>query len=125
VVDPPLPEPRAELVERRELGGAPDRHPYRRAVGEAVLADHVQRHQLQLALDRPPGLAEQVPHDSGEQRVRRARVPGEAVLGDRGQRAAEGGGPLDQRDVVAELREAHGGGQATEATAHHHDPHGR
>ena len=40
----------------REPPGTADR----RAVLEAVLADHVERDQLQLALDRPAGLAEQV-----------------------------------------------------------------
>ena len=79
VVDPPLPEPGAELVERRELRGPPVRHPHRRAVLEPVLAHHVERHQVQLALERPAGLAEEVAHHRRQQRVRRPRVPGEVV----------------------------------------------
>ena len=63
------PRPGAELVERRELRGpGAAGQPDRRAVLEAVLADQVQRHQVELALQRPAGLAEQVADDGRQQR---------------------------------------------------------
>ncbi len=120
------PEARAERVEGRELGGSRAAgQPQRRAVGEAVLADHVERLEVELALERAARLAEQVAHDGRQERRGRSGVPGEAVALDRGQRAAEVLGALEERDLVAELGQPGGGGHAAEATTdHHHTSHG-
>ena len=77
---------------------------------------------LQLPLDRPTALAEEVADHRGHQRRRGPGVPREAVLADRGHRAAEGVQPLEHRDLVAELGQPGRRGQAAEPAAHHDHP---
>ncbi len=86
-----------------------------------MLADHVERHEVELALQRPAGLAEEVAQDRRQQRGGRPGVPGEAALGLDAQGPAEGGRPLQQRDVVAQLRQPHRRGEPAEAPTDHHD----
>jgi hypothetical protein len=90
-----------------------------------VLADRVERLQVELALQRTARLAEQVADHGGEQGARGAGVPGEAVVLDRGQGAAEVVGTLEEGDVVAQLGQPRGRCHAAEpATDHHHARHG-
>ena len=126
VVDPLLPQARTQALEGRELGGSGTAgDPDRRSVAEAVLADRVERLQVELALQRTARLAEQVADRGGEQGARGAGVPGEAVVLDRGQGAAEVVGTLEEGDVVAQLGQPRGRRRAAEpATDHHHARHG-
>ena len=95
------------LVDRGELGGAAaGGQPQHGAVGEAVLAHRVDRHQLELALQRAAGLAEEVAQHGRERGGGRAGVPGVAVLLEQPERPAQRGAGLDQRDVVAQLGQA-------------------
>ena len=117
----PRPAPSA-CVDRLELRGpAARRHREHGAVVEAVLAHRLDRHQLQLALEGPAGLAEQVAYD-GRQRGRRgARVPPVAVALDEPDRAAEPVEPLDEGDLVALLGQPGRGRRTPEATSDDHD----
>jgi hypothetical protein len=95
---------------------------------EAVLADRVERLELdaQLGLERPAGLAEEIADHRRHQGRRGRRVPGEAALADRCQRATEVRGSFEQRDLVAELGQPGGRRHPAEpATDHHHPRHGR
>ena len=122
VVDPSLTESAAQLVERRELRRPPDRDPHRRTVVEPVLAHDVERHQVELAFQRPAGLAEEVAHHGRQERVRRPRVPGEAVLRHLRQGSAQLVRALHERDLVAQLRQSDRGGESSEATSDDDDP---
>ena len=126
VVDPLLPQARTQALEGRELGGSGTAgDPDRRSVAEAVLADRVERLQVELALQGAARLAEQVADHGGEQGARGTGVPREAVVLDRGQGAAEVVGALQEGDVVAQLGQTCGRCHAAEpATDHHHACHG-
>jgi len=125
VVHPLLPEAAPEDLERLELGGAAGREHQRAAVLEPVLPQAVQLDKLELLLQRAAGLAEQVAHDSGQQRVGRGAVPLEPFGRHRCQGPAELA-DLHQGHVVAQLGQAEGAGQTTETAADHHHPgHGR
>ena len=125
MVDPLPAEARAEGLEGRELGGSRAAgQPHRRAVGEAVLADQVERLEVELALERAARLPEQVAHDRRQERRGRTGVPREAVVLDRRQRAAEVLGALEERDLVAQLGQPGSGRHAAEAASdHHHTSH--
>ena len=70
VVDPAPAEPRRRARRRPRSCAArePPGSPSTGAVLEPVLADAGQRHELELPLDGPPGLAEQVAHHGRQQR---------------------------------------------------------
>ena len=92
---------------------------------EDVAAQGLHRHQLDLALQRPPGLAEQVAHHRGEQRVGRSGVPAEAVLLDVADGSAEVLRALQDGHLVADLGQSRGARQpAVPAADHHHSRHG-
>jgi hypothetical protein len=112
-------------LDGRTLRGVPTRrHRQSRAVLEPVLAHDVELHQVELALKRSPGLAEQVPKYGGQHRRRRPGVPAVAVLLDEPDRTADPVQPLDQGDVVAELGQPRRGRRATGPTTDDHDTHG-
>jgi len=124
VVEPRLPEARAERLERFQLCGPAHLEDERGAVVEPVLTHAVERHEVELPLQGAAGLAEQVADHGWEQRVADG-VPGEPVGGHRGEGTAERA-LLHQRDRMAELGQSQPRGQATEAAADHHHPgHGR
>ena len=123
VVGPPRAEPGAERVDGLDLRrpGA-RRQPDGGAVGEPVLAQHVQLDQVELALGRPSRLAEQVAHHGREQGVRRPAVPREPVALDGHERAAEPRSALEQGDLVAGLGQAGSDGHPPEPAAHDGHP---
>jgi len=126
VVGPLLSESGGQRVEGLYLGGAgPAGEAEVRAVLEPVLSDEVEGLQVDLALEGATGLAEQVAHDGGQQGGGGAGVPGEPVERLGRQRATEGGGALEQVDLVAQLGQSGGNGHACEAaTDHRHPRHG-
>ena len=85
-----------------------------------MLAHRLDGDQVDLALEGPAGLAEEVAQDGGQGGRRGAGVPAEAVLLDEPERAAEPVAPLDEGDVVALLREAGGGRRTPEAASEDH-----
>ncbi len=122
VVDPLLPEPGPELVERLVLRGPRlARQPQHRRVLEDVLPDEGERDDLDLPLGRPAGLPEQVAHHRRHQHRGGAGVPRVATGGHRDEGTAERGQPVQDGDLVPELGEPCRRGQAAEAAAHDDD----
>ena len=111
------------LVDRGELGGAAaGGQAQHGAVGEAVLAHRVDRHQLELLLQRPAGLAEEVAQHGGERGGGRAGVPGEAVLLEqpRAPRPASGSASTSVTSWPSLARRAAAGAAGQPAADDHH-----
>ena len=75
---PSVPRPSPSSSTAAICAAANRRQPYRRAVLEAVLTEHLERHQIELALDRAAGLRNRSAGPPATS-SRRPRVPGEPV----------------------------------------------